>query len=427
MKKGFKFFFVLLILIGCGKRKNVTGGPKDKIRPEIINILPSEFSAVDSTDIEITFSKPMKHSSLANGLRIYPEIANYKISWIDPNVLLLKIKENLPDTLNYFFEFNENIKGYHNNKLDQTYNFVFTGGKLQDYSIRGDIIFEDKNDFGKEINLSLFAHDSTLIYSKTTKTNKILLTELNKDSYFLEAYIDKNKNNKYTYGSDPYFRRKIEADSLDKFLIFNLAYVDTVAPLLKTAKIINENQLELIFNEKIASVGDISVNSSDSAKINKKVIRSEIIDEKCFILCDFLDSLKYSVKCRDITDKKGNIADSLIAEAEGYAVVDTLAPEVVEFSIKDGSTVTESKPIIKIEFSEVMLKNFIDIKFSEIESGKKINFDYIGKAGKTIKISPRKSLRNFMSYEISVSDKTRDFKGNRLSEKATTEFIVILK
>jgi hypothetical protein len=417
----------LILLVSCGKRKDITGGPKDEVRPEIVDVFPAEFSNIDNTDIEITFTKPMKRSSIANGLRIYPEIDNFKLGWIDNNVLAIKIKEDLPDTLNYYFELTESIKGYHNNKLDKSYKYVFHGGKLQDYSIRGNIVFEEKNDRNEEINLSLFAHDSTLIYSEKLTSDKLLITELNKEKYIVEAFIDKNDNNKYNYGKDPYFRREIEADSLDKFLTFNMTYVDTIPPILKKAKIINENQVEITFDEEIREIGDISISSTDSLELNINVIRNDLIGNKCYILCDFLDSLEYGIKFYSVSDQKSNVADSLLMKLSGEAISDTLSPNVVNILPRDGATISELKPEISIEFDEVLINSFADIRFVEIETGEIINYNYLNKGGKIIKVQPYKNLKNFMSYEVIVGKKTRDLKGNKIKEEVKSKFIPIIE
>ena len=127
MKFPINLIFAILIfsgLISCGHKKNPTGGKKDTIQPEIVSVIPDEYSDITDSDIEIIFSKPIERNTILSGINIYPSIIKKKFSW-DGNILTIKILEELEKNTNYYFNFSEKIKGEHGNFLNTSSSFIF--------------------------------------------------------------------------------------------------------------------------------------------------------------------------------------------------------------------------------------------------------------------------------------------------------------
>ena len=160
--------FITFILVSCGHRKKPTGGSKDIVNPEILSILPEEFSDIKGKDIEVTFSKPIERTTILTGIYIYPSIDRKKFKW-DKSVLTMKILEELEENTNYFFSFSQRIKGEHGNELDKNYTFVFANGKLNDNKISGNLLFELEEDNNQPILCTIQAPDSTFINNQVIK------------------------------------------------------------------------------------------------------------------------------------------------------------------------------------------------------------------------------------------------------------------
>ena len=72
--------FLLMLILSCGHKKAPTGGEKDIIKPEIVAIVPEEFSDIHGKNIEVTFSKPIDRSTIFTGFYVYPPILKKKFS-----------------------------------------------------------------------------------------------------------------------------------------------------------------------------------------------------------------------------------------------------------------------------------------------------------------------------------------------------------
>ena len=167
MKYMLKLIFMIFIftgLISCGHKQNPTGGKKDTIHPEIVSVIPDEYSDITDSNIEIIFSKPIERSTILSGIYIYPPILKKKYSW-DGNILTIKVLEELDKNTNYYFNFSEKIKGEHGNSLDKSSLFVFASGKLNSNRISGNFLFEEIEDKNKPIQMTILTADSTEIFS----------------------------------------------------------------------------------------------------------------------------------------------------------------------------------------------------------------------------------------------------------------------
>ena len=138
-------FVIFSILTSCGHKKNPTGGKKDTIQPEIVSVIPDEYSDITDTNIEIIFSKPIERNTILSGIYIYPPILKKKYSW-DGNILTIKILEKLEKNTNYYFNFSEKIKGEHGNFLNKSSTFIFASKKLNENRISGNFLFEENKD-----------------------------------------------------------------------------------------------------------------------------------------------------------------------------------------------------------------------------------------------------------------------------------------
>ncbi|MDO9576339.1 MAG: Ig-like domain-containing protein [Candidatus Cloacimonadales bacterium] len=416
-------FIFTLILNSCGHRKNPTGGEKDTINPEIISITPDEFSNLAKRNIEVVFSKPIERSTIYSGLYIYPPIQKKKFKW-DKNILTIRIMEELEEDTNYFVTFTTRIKCEHGNELDQEYTFIYSSGNLSENRISGRIVFEDPEDSNLPVKCTLMAADSTFILSRKITASTFAFENLNNIEHIIEAYCDKNKNNKYEYGKEPYCYLQIPAEksiSID----LEMTYSDTLNPELKSAKAIWNNQIEIIFSEVVSGLQDLSLHSTDSISKPLQIITQVLKEDRIMILTEPMDSLKYEARIIGLTDKKNNTADTLFIVLNSNVLIDSIPPKIISIEPRNGGTVPTDEPVIKITFSEIILIDNFTAKLIEAESSQKIPLQVISGHSDYFELKPRQKLTNYTTYNISIE--VKDQNGNKLPKTNTSSFIVIIR
>lgn len=416
-------FFVLFLIISCGHKKKPTGGKKDTENPTILAITPDEFSDISDQDIEVVFSKPIDRTSIFSGTYIYPPILKKKFKW-DKNILKIKILEDLEKNTNYFFTFSRKIKGEHKNELDKKTVFIFSSGKLNENRISGNIDFEEKEDSSELVKFKLMTPDSTEIFSKEIKGNAFTFDNLNDVEHILEAFIDKNNNNKYDYEKEPYFHTIIPNQQILSVNV-ELIYADTLKPEIKSAKVLWDNQLKLKFSEEVKLFSEIQISSSDSMEIPLEVVAFSLKDAEISIITGKMDTLKYKVILKGLEDRKSNIADESYILFDGITVCDTIAPSIVSTIPRNGSTISTLYPEITILFSEIILKDNFHVSLVEVETGRKIESEILKSDSDEYRIKFKESLVNYSSYRCLIN--ASDAENNELEREYELNFIPIIR
>ncbi|MDP8209267.1 MAG: Ig-like domain-containing protein [Candidatus Stygibacter australis] len=423
MKKVFSFLLLLFVFLfaGCGNKENATGGPEDIEKPYIMNVYPAQYEDITGSNIEITFSKPMDIKTFNTGLHIYPEIFSKSFRW-ENNTLIIEIQEMLIPNSNYYFSFSKNIKGYHNNPLQEQYDLVWANGKLKDWRISGDFAFEDIEDSQNEVRISLFSADTTLIYTRKFIKN-YAFESLNETGHFLRAYVDKNKNNRLDIDKEPFAEENTPARPIVTADLF-LAYSDSTAPALIRATPLYIDEIDLSFDEPLVSVQTVHL-FTDSLGQALQVKRWRIADDKLRVISAEMDTVDYKIMVIGAEDKKGNIADidSLVFSATTR--IDTLAPQMVKIDPRDGSSVSVLQPEIKFTFSEVIFKEHAKGSLTEVETGLKYPLKAISGDNEIVIFKPLVKLNNFNTYRILLD--VQDPRGNKLTGFEGSVFLPIVR
>lgn len=423
MKKVFSLFLLLLIFLiaGCGNKENATGGPEDTEKPYIMNVYPAQFADITGSNIEITFSKPMDINTFNTGLHIYPEIFSKRFRW-ENNTLIIEIQEMLIPGTNYYFSFSQNIKGYHNNPLQEQYELVWASGKLNNWRISGNFSFEEIEDSKEEVRVSLFSADTTLIYTRNFRNNYAFET-LNETGHFLRAFVDKNKNNRLDIDKEPFAEENTDARPIVTADLF-LAYSDSTAPALTKVMALYCDEFDLSFDEPLVRVQTVHL-FTDSLGQALRVKRWRIAEDKLRVFSAEMDTLDYKIMVMGAEDKKGNIADidSLVFSA--ITKIDTIAPKIVKIDPRDGSSVSVLQPEIKVTFSEVIFKEHAKGWLTEAETGLKYPLKASSGDNETVIFKPLVKLNNFNTYRISLD--VQDPRGNKLADFEGSVFLPIVR
>jgi len=411
------------LLFSCGHKEAPTGGPKDTIKPTIASVYPDEYSDLNNYKIiEITFSKAIDRSSILTGIYFYPIINKKKFKW-NKNILRIMILEELEQNSNYYLTLNTKIKGEHKNPLDQNYLFIFKSGELQENKISGKILFEDSEDNGKEISMKLLSADSTFIFSQKITTNNYQIENLNNENHIITAFIDKNKNERYDFEEEAYFKKLVHSDKVSTLNI-EMTYADSTKPEIKRIKVNSSTQLEISFSEPIKSFsGEMIFIDSTETLLPIKI--ATLQEDKILILTEVMDTLKYQCHFAEISDLKDNLTIQTLKPFDGKTFADTLAPELVYTFPQNGETINTLNPEIVVEFSELLYSDDISIFLFANESNKNIDLKLTGTNNKRFVYRLKERLENFTSYKFVI--KAVDPSDNSLAEFEDIIFIPIVR
>jgi len=339
--------FTTFIIVSCGHKKAPTGGEKDIIKPEIVAVVPEEFSDIRGKDIEITFSKPIDRSTIFTGFYVYPPILKKKFKW-NATTLTIQINEELEENTNYFFSFTRKIKGEHKNELKDNYLFVFKSGNLM-------------------------TADSTKIFSRITKNDNYELANLNTGNFLLESFVDKNKNESFDYEKEPYFQTFFTMEK-NKEIDIHLVYADTVKPKIKSVTALFSNQLQIKFSEKISRYSKMEITAmDDSVKTMLPILIDYLNKDEILLVTEKMDTIRYQLQIDEVEDLKGNLNPVSLIDFVGTTRKDTISPQIIGIFPRSGSTLNSLSPEFKITFSELILKEDLRAK---LFGGRDGRFDF---------------------------------------------------
>lgn len=417
------FVFLIFIILSCGHRQDPTGGKKDTIKPEIVNIFPAEFSEINTQNIEIIFSKPIDRTTILTGIYVYPPIDKKKFKW-DKNTLIIKINEELEINTNYFFTFSRQIKGEHKNELDQDYTFVFRSGNLNENRISGNILFELDEDKNQPVKVELMTADSINIVTREFFAPTYEFENLNNIEHQITAFVDKNKNDKYDPEKEPFFQAFIPYHQFSN-LDIELIYVDTLNPEIRSARVVSNNQVELSFSEIVKGFSDINIISDDSLQTELHIIADFLDNETLYLVTENLDSLAYEVSISNLEDRKKNILPETSILFDGIVIPDTIAPKIIYTKPGNGTTIDNLLPEIEIMFSEIILAENFNATLTNVEKHKEIPLKIIQGDSKRFMVNPLKNLQNYSSYNFNLT--ISDASGNYLQKENLFTFIPIIR
>jgi hypothetical protein len=427
MNKVFKLSLVLslfLVVFGCGHKQNPTGGKLDIEKVKILSVSPDQFSDLTNKQIDITFSKVLDRTKVPTGIYIYPPIDRKRFKY-QGNHLLLRIMETLKPNTNYYFTFTPRIQDEHGNFLEDNQTFVYANGSLQTNRISGEINLENPEDAKLPINLSLLDSDTLLVYNKVIRGSTYELENLNKDSYILRAFIDKNVNGKYDFGIDPYAESNSSSNPISTINL-NLVYSDTIKVVLKSVNVKSNREFDILFSEPVKSIGAIHI-SARNGSVELPIELKKLDGSMMTVLTAAQDTLKYEVSIRDISDRKNNTTTESHLYFFGIPRADKTPPMIVSTTPRNGTSINELMPELSIVFSEIIPKNNIKYNLIDTETNQKIDLNVISGDDKVYRFQPRKPLQNYHSYKFIINHITSDISSNALGKDYEFLFLTLIK
>ncbi len=418
----------VFILTSCGNRRGPTGGKVDDERPEVVSIIPENYSELTGQEIEITFTKPMDRASVytgEQGVHIFPHINDKRFRWTD-NTLRIEINETLPEDKNYYISLSDNIRDLRNNQLDRNYRFVFHTGTLSQNKISGRVFYEIPEDKGKPVTITMMTADSLRIFTQKVSGDHFSIEDLNSGPYVLRAFIDKNNNHRYNAGTEPFDQFNIPTLPFTETVI-NLVYADETKPEILSARAENEHLLTVVFNKPIEIITGIEIVSADSLAQSLAITAYDIIAERVEFYTAAMDSLKYELHLGEAEDKKDNIAVELKTEFQGSTEKDDTTPRVEELSPRNGSVVNTLRPVLEITFSKYIPPENLRYELVDTLTNTIVPVNRVILTSRRFVFIPERDLESRKSYMLLIKSSTSDLSGNNLEEDVKLNFIPIIR
>jgi uncharacterized protein (DUF2141 family) len=202
----------MILSAGCAKIEAPPGGPVDKTGPSLISTYPTDraIGVGKSEKITIQFSENVDHKSVEQSIFISPHLAiKPKYKW-HGRTLDIIMPDSLKDSTTYIINVGANVVDLRNNKMANSQTFAFTtGSEIAGGEIKGTILQDGKPSTGISIGLFekwMTSFDSIYppFLTQSGNNGEFQLPYLPDGDYFILAFNDKNKNNLFDYGKEPY-------------------------------------------------------------------------------------------------------------------------------------------------------------------------------------------------------------------------------
>ncbi len=424
MNKVFKLcllLVVVLFLASCGSKKSPTGGPVDLEKPEVLSIIPAEYSQLTG-EIEITFSKAMDRQSFTEGIYFYPPILSKKISY-SGRTLNIKILEPLQPDCIYHLTLGSGIKDTRSNSMNKPNSFVFLSGKPIQNRISGQVTYEKASDAGKPLTLTLFSADSLLVLTKEFSGSNYLIDALNPAEYLLRAYQDLDLNSRYDYGREPFFEQLVDVRKSRSFDI-NMTYADSSRAVIRSVRPISNTELEVRLSKTPTSIGKMEISSSDGSSL--AIRYSELAQNVLTLITAAQDTLQYRLTIKDLKDSKGNLNPESSLAFAGSSVPDTQKPTILSSTPRNGTSVNSLEPVLELSFDEIIPEQHLKLRLIATETNKEVPIKILKANSKTCRIKPATPLTNYRSYTLIILAETSDSAGNTLEKEHKISFMPLL-
>ena len=145
--------FTILLIYSCAKIGAPTGGPRDRIPPEVTETIPEAGSVNFSGDkIEITLNEYVALDNINDNLLVSPPMAKKPRVWLKGKTVVGEFEEDLKDSTTYSFNFQDAIKDLNEGNILEDYQFAFsTGPVLDSLSVNGNVYYAENLDVPEKV------------------------------------------------------------------------------------------------------------------------------------------------------------------------------------------------------------------------------------------------------------------------------------
>ena len=406
-----------LVIFGCAKRGNPSGGPIDSIPPVLVNASPKLNSInFDSDEIRLTFDEWIKLENIQDQLIISPPIdkSSYEITPLSgvTKKVFLRFLDSLNPKTTYTINFGNSIQDNNENNPLTFFSYTFsTGETIDSLFIMGNIIDAFDQETDDYISLQLYRVDSlfkdSIIYSdkptyisNTLDSTNYKFQNLKEGKYHIIAMKDVDNN----YFFDPFYDKIGFIDSLitlpkDSIIDFKLFKEETEL-IWDRPHFINSEKIGFGYYGKL-DLKKIEINSVIPDSIDYTYTKEEMSDTiYLWFSNNSFDSLNFNLIEKDTTKlstikfdrKRDTLIDSLNVSAKTVNVI----------HLKESFKLSSNIPIRKIDDSLINVRDIDSILVPFVSS---IN-DNLDEINIKFEVSPSDN------YRISIlPNAIKDIKG----------------
>lgn len=375
MSQAQKIFGLLFLslLLGCAVQMAPSGGPVDKIPPEILRTVPLSGAIhlpTDLSQIKIEFSERMQEGTERNNLFISPPIP-FETHWKKGRILLVELKDTLKARQTYVLSIGSGLEDLHKNKMSHSFALAFSTGDTIDQGRIAGRIFGLKP--RESFYVFAYALTDTSHFDPFSRKPAYVTLSGEKGNYALEylkdgkyrviGVEDRNHNLLLDGISERFaltYRDVCLHDSLNSVenLDMVVARLDTTAPKLVGVQALASNLIRVRFSEPIRWDSLSTLTLQDSVTGQKWPIvamgKSNEKDNWWEVISRPLDSLHvYQLKCQNIADSSGNrSADTLLAYFTANFRKDTASFKLIKHLPGDSARNILPQTRIKLEFNQ---------------------------------------------------------------------------
>ena len=374
-----------LVIFGCAKRGNPSGGPIDSIPPVLVNASPKLNSInFDSDEIRLTFDEWIKLENIQDQLIISPPIdkSSYEITPLSgvTKKVFLRFLDSLNPKTTYTINFGNSIQDNNENNPITFFSYTFsTGETIDSLFIMGNIIDAFDQETDDYISLQLYRVDSlfkdSIIYSdkptyisNTLDSTNYKFQNLKEGKYLLIALKDLDNN----YFFDPFYDKIGFMDSLiilprDSIIDLKLFKEETDL-VWEKPHFINSEKIGFGYYGRL-DMDKIKIESNIPDSVNFVFTKEKDIDTlNLWLSKNSFDSLNFKLVESDTTKlttvkfdrKKDSLMDSLNLSPKTINVID----------LNESFKISSNIPIDNVEDSLISVR---DIDSLVIPFSTKIN------------------------------------------------------
>lgn len=209
------FFVVIASFTHCANMQRPTGGPKDSIPPQLLEVSPENLSRnFEAKEIILTFDEFIKTVNPGKEFSISPDVPTQPLYKVRKKRLIIELPDSLEENTTYTINFGKGLVDFNEGNPFINYNFVFaTGDVLDSLSISGRV----RNGYTQEFDLdkdkevialliptrqdSIFGKKKASYYTNVDSSGNFQFNNLREDTYRIYALKDVN-NDKIFNGND---------------------------------------------------------------------------------------------------------------------------------------------------------------------------------------------------------------------------------
>jgi uncharacterized protein (DUF2141 family) len=265
----------LIFLATCAKVGAPTGGPADKIPPQVVSSKPVNYKKnFHGERLEITFDEFVTIKDLNNELIVSPPLKERPTMRLRGKTFILNLNNKLRDSITYNFNFGNAITDFHEGNILLNYEFVVsTGSFLDSLTVTGLLLQAKDLEPSKDpvlvmmysnLNDSAPLREIPVYLGKTEKEGNFTINNIKTGTYRIFALKDANRNMIYDLPDEA-------IAFCDSAFIFDPAITDFSEDIIIDTSRISEYVDSTMFSDSLMTKFVVDSVTGDTIRIPQKL------------------------------------------------------------------------------------------------------------------------------------------------------------